>query len=223
MRNFILDLLSYALGTKIFYNFNLNVIKLSSVFIGNNNFYSMKTSGELFFLKNIFKEKPDLCIDVGANEGSYSKYILENSSFKIIAFEPFSKSFKRLNKLKKKYPKRIDLFNFRLGNANRNLSLHYDKGNSLWSNFNPEVNKIDYLKDNKFIERSKIEKLDKIYYNNKKLFKNKIKLLKIDTEGYEYEVLLGVSEFYQEKKPTYTQIENNYYNYSNYVFKLKNV
>ena len=88
--------------------------------------------------------------------------------------------------------------------------------------------------------------------------------MKIDTEGYEYDVLLGARNFIKKKKPKYIQIEynwhhlfknvtlykiskllnnydvykilpyssgllkiypkkpeNNYYNYSNYVFKLK--
>jgi len=264
MRNFVLSILSFFLGRKIFYNFNLNIIKLFSIFIGNNIFFSQKTSGEVFFLNKICKENPVACIDVGANVGNYSKYILKNSESKMIAFEPFVKSFKKLNELKKKYPERIHTFNLGLGNENKNLNLYYDKKNSLWANFNPEVNEIDYLKNNKLVQKCKISKLDKIYYKNKSLFKGKIKLLKIDTEGYEYEVLKGASNFINKKKPEYIQIEynwhhlfkninlykiskllvnyevykilphssgllkidpkrpeNNYYNYSNYVFKLK--
>ncbi len=266
MRNFIVYFLSFFLGKKILYNFNLNIIKLFLFFIGNNNSFSFRGSGEAHFLDTICNENPELCVDVGANIGNYSKYILKNSNSKIIAFEPSKRSFKKLNALKKKYDNRIFTFNVGLGNKKANLNLYYDKKNSLWANFNPEVNEIDYLKNNKFIERSKIEKLDKIYYENKKLFKNKIKLLKIDTEGYEYEVLLGSQNFIKKKKPTYIQIEynwhhlfknvnlykiskllknydaykilphfsgllkvdpkrpeNNFYNYSNYVFKLRNV
>lgn len=265
MRNFIIYILSFFLGRKIFYNLNLNIIKLFLVFIGNNNSFSFKASGEAFFLDTICNENPQLCIDVGANVGDYSKYILKNSESKIIAFEPSKRSFKKLDKLKKKYQNRFSSFDFGLGNKNKNLNLYYDNKNSLWANFNPEVNEIDYLKDNKLIEKSKVRKLDKIYKLNKALFKDKIKLLKIDTEGYEYEVLLGAINFIKKKKPEYIQIEynwhhlfkninlykisklltrydvykilphssgllmvdpkrpeNNYYNYSNYVFKLRN-
>ena len=266
MRNFTVYILSFLLGKKIFYNLNLNVIKLFLVFIGNNNSFSFKGSGEAFFLDTICKEDHLLCIDVGANIGNYSRYILENSNSKIIAFEPSKQSFKKLNTLKKNFKNRIYTFNFGLGNRKKKLNLYYDKKNSLWANFNPEVNEIDYLKNNKSIEKSKIEKLDTIFFLNKKIFKERIKLLKIDTEGFEYEVLLGSIKFIKKNKPKYIQIEynwhhlfknvnlykiskllkdyqaykilphssgllkidpkrpeNNYYNYSNYVFKIKNV
>ena len=94
----------------------------------------------------------------------------------------------------------MSTFNLSLGDKIRNLNLYYDKKNSLWANFNPEVNKIDYLKNNNLIEKSKVSKLDKIYSSNKKIFRDKVKLLKIDTEGYEYEVLLGALNFIKKKK-----------------------
>ena len=264
MRNYLLSFIIFFLGRKNFYNLNLNIIKLFSVFIGNNIFFSAKVSGEIYFLKEICKENPKLCIDVGANVGKYSKFILTNSKSRIIAFEPSKMCFKDLCGLKKKFPNKINIFNFGLGNYNKNLNLYYDKKNSLWSNYNPQVQNIYYLKDTNLIEKSKIKKLDKVYNDNKKKFNLEITLLKIDTEGYEYDVLLGARNFIKKKKPKYIQIEynwhhlfknislykiskflnnydvykilpyssgllkidpkkpeNNYYNYSNYVFKLK--
>jgi FkbM family methyltransferase len=264
MRNYILSFFIFFLGRKILYNLNLNIIKLFSVFIGNNIFFSAKVSGENYFLWEICKEKPNLCIDVGANNGKYSKFILMNSKSKIIAFEPSKMCFKELRRLKKKFPNKINIFNFGLGNHNKNLNLYYDEKNSLWSNYNPQVQNIYYLKNTNLIEKSKIKKLDKVYNENKKKFNLDITLLKIDTEGYEYDVLLGARNFIKKKKPKYIQIEynwhhlfknislykiskllnnydvykilpyssgllkidpkkpeNNYYNYSNYVFKLK--
>ena len=200
MRNLLVYILSFILGRKTLYNFNLNIIKLFFVFIGNNNFFSFKASGEELFLNKICNESPQLCIDVGANIGNYSKYILENSKSNIIAFEPSKKSYQKLDKLKTKYNSRLFTFNLGLGDKVRNLNLYYDRQNSLWANFNPEVNEIGYLRNNKLIEKCKISKLDKIYSSNKKIFKDKVKLLKIDTEGYEYEVLLGAINFIKKKK-----------------------
>ena len=264
MRNFIIYTLSFIMGRKIFYNFNLNIIKLFFIFIGNNIFFSFKASGEELFLKKICHENPKLCIDVGANIGNYSKYILENSKSNVIAFEPSQKSYQKLSKLKIEFNKRLYAVDLGLGDKIANLNLYYARKDSLGSNFNPEVNKIDYLKNNKLVQKSKVSKLDTIFKLNKKIFKNKVKLLKIDTEGYEYEVLLGALNFIKIKRPKYIQIEynwhhmfkninlykfskllknydvfkilphssgllkvdpmrpeNNYYNYSNYVFKLK--
>ena len=136
---------------------------------------------------------------------------MQNSKSNVIAFEPFKKSYQKLNKLKIKFNKRLFTFNLGLGDKIANLNLYYDSKNSLWSNFNPEVNKIDYLKNNKLIQKSKVSKLDIIYKINKKIFKNKVKLLKIDTEGYEYEVLLGALNFIKIKRPKYIQIEYNWH------------
>ena len=57
MRNFIVYILSFFLGRKILYNFNLNIIKLFLVFIGNNNSFSFRGSGEANFLDTICNEK----------------------------------------------------------------------------------------------------------------------------------------------------------------------
>jgi FkbM family methyltransferase len=152
MRNLLVYILSFILGRKTLYNFNLNIIKLFFVFIGNNNFFSFKASGEELFLNKICNESPQLCIDVGANIGNYSKYILENSKSNIIAFEPSKKSYQKLDKLKTKYNSRLFTFNLGLGDKIKDLNLYYDRQNSLWANFNPEVNKIDYLRNNKLIE-----------------------------------------------------------------------
>ena len=169
-------------------------------------FFSAKVSGENYFLREICREKPNLCIDVGANIGKYSKFILMNSKSKIIAFEPSKMCFKELCRLKKKFPNKINIFNFGLGNHNKNLNLYYDKKNSLWSNYNPQVQNIYYLKNTNLIEKSKIKKLDKVYNDNKKKFNLDVTLLKIDTEGYEYDVLLGARNFIKKKK---TKIYSN--------------
>ena len=59
------------------------------------------------FLDKVCKENPKICIDIGANKGEYSKYILENSQSDVIAFEPFPKSFKKLQFIKKNYISRF--------------------------------------------------------------------------------------------------------------------
>ena len=69
----------------------------------------------------------------------------------------------KLDKLKTKYNSRLFTFNLGLGDKIKNLNLYYDRKNSLWANFNPEVNEIDYLRNNKLIEKCKVSKLDKIY------------------------------------------------------------
>ena len=85
---------------------NTILLKLFLRFIGYNQYRNLASSiGEKNFLDKVCKENPKICIDIGANKGEYSKYILENSQSDVIAFEPFPKSFKKLQFIKKLYLK----------------------------------------------------------------------------------------------------------------------
>ena len=79
------------------------------------------------------------------------------------------------------------------------------------------VNK--YLKNNKKKIKLKIEKLDDVLKKNRKLFSKKINLIKIDTEGYELEVLQGSKNAIKKLKPDYIQIEYNWH----HLFKNVNL
>ena len=166
---FILNLLEFFFARKILYKTNLNFLKLFIRFLGYNNHKSINASGEVYFLKMVCSEKPRLCIDIGANVGNYSKYLLENSLTKIIAFEPMPQSFKELQNLKKEYKDRLSIFNIGVGDKQTNKTLYYDKNNLQWANFNNEVNSIDYLRNNNKKMKCKINTLDNLLKKKKKL------------------------------------------------------
>ena len=69
----------------------------------------------------------------------------------------------------------------------------------------------NYLENNNKKLRCSIETLDNFIQNNKKLLNKKIDLIKIDTEGYEYEVLKGAKKTIKKFKPKYIQIEYNWH------------
>ena len=214
----ILNILDFIFARTFFYSINIVFLKLFIRFIGYNNHSNLSKSGELFFLKRVCGQNPEICIDIGANRGSYSTFILENCNSKVLAFEPFPKTFKQLKKIRSNYYKRFFIFNIGLGEKKTFKYLNYNINNSQWANFNSEVNKIDYLKKNKNTVKCKINTLDNIVRINKKL-KNKIDLIKIDTEGYEYEVLKGAKKTIEKFKPKYIQIEYNWH----HLFKNVNL
>ena len=222
-------------------------------FIGYNNHKNIGSSGEKNFLNHVCKTKPTICLDIGANVGNYSQYILENSLSKVIAFEPIPKSFNKLKILKKNYKGRFFIYNIGIGNKNHLLygnkspkkTMFYDNNNLQWASFSPELKEIDYLKNSNKSIKCHISTLDTFLSKNKKLINKKIDLIKIDTEGYELEVLNGAKKAIKKYKPKYIQIEynwhhlfknvnlyyfskinpkrpeNNYFNYSNIVFIRK--
>ena len=208
---FTLNLLEFFFARKILYKINLNFLKLFIRFLGYNNHKNINASGEIYFLKMVCSEKPMLCIDIGANVGNYSKYLLENSLTKIIAFEPMPQSFKELKNLKKKYKERLNIFNIGVGDKQTSKTLYYDKNNLQWANFNNEVNSIDYLRNNNKKIKCKINTLDNLLKKKIKLKIKKIDLIKIDTEGFEFEVLKGAQKTIKKLKPKYIQLEYNWH------------
>ncbi len=185
-------------------------MKLVLRFIGYNHHGNFRESGEIHFLKKICKENTSLCIDIGANKGEYSKYILENSNHSVIAFEPINVSYKKLKKYEKIFSKRFSVFNLAISNESGQKKIYFDKNNLQWSSLDQKINKIDYLRNLKNFKKCKVTKLDIFWKKNKKKFKD-IKLIKIDTEGHEFEVLQGAKNVIKYYKPKYIQIEYNWH------------
>ena len=219
MKKIILDILDYLFARQFLLPINIIILKLVIRFIGYNNHTSLGSSGEKKFLDRVCRNKPQLCIDVGANIGEYSRYILENSNSRVIAFEPMPKSFNKLNLLKKLFVNRLYTYNIGIGDKEEIKKIHYDKNNLQWSNFNSELKKINYLKNTKKSLKCKISSLDNFLNINKKLSVKKIDLIKIDTEGYELEVLIGAKKTIEKFKPKYIQIEYNWH----HLFKNVNL
>ncbi len=219
MKRIILNILDFLFTRKILLPINMIMLKLAIRFIGYNNHKNLASSGEKNFLNKVCAKKPTLCIDVGANIGEYSQYILDNSNSKIIAFEPMPKSFKKLNSIKEKFVNRLYTYNIAIGDKEEIKKIYYDKNNLHWSNFNSELKKINYLKNTKKSIKCKISTLDNFIYKNKKILIKKIDLIKIDTEGYELEVLIGAEKTIKKFKPKYIQIEYNWH----HLFKNVNL
>ena len=112
--NIIANFLEFFFARRFLLPLNTILLKLI-IRLGYNNHKDFYSSGEIHFLNKICKENPKICLDIGANVGKYSNYLLENSSARIIAFEPLPKTFRELIKIKKHYPNRFYVYNIGLG------------------------------------------------------------------------------------------------------------
>ena len=156
------------------------------------------------FLKNKTLNKRIVAFDVGAHKGETLEIFLKSFNIeKIFCFEPNRKIYERLkNKIKMKIYKNIFLFNYGLGSKieTRSLKTFLDTSSSTFSQIDSKnyyylrKKKIFNLFSNKFfsedieVEVSTLSKF--IEENNIK----KINILKIDTEGFEYNILRGIAD-----------------------------
>jgi FkbM family methyltransferase len=179
---------------------------------GYNNCCDPKTTGESFFINLLAKTNPTLCIDIGANKGHYSETLLSTTNAKVIAFEPLPKAFKDLLKLKSVHPNRFKAVNVGVGLKEDTLELFYGTDDSVLASFSKEVKQVDYVgAHNVNVMKVPVISLDSYYHKNIKGHYDSLDLLKIDTEGFEYEVLMGAQQTILELQPKFIQIEHNWH------------
>ena len=202
----------FVFGRKSMQFFNDIVLSLSLNAKGFKNYGNLNLTGEKRFIKLISKEI-NFSIDIGANVGKYTKLLLAETSSEVIAFEPLPKAFEELKEIEKNFSSRLNVYNIGIGNKNSNLELNYSTEKSELASFIEDLDKLSFIdsKNNKKII-VEVMALDSFFKKYEQTYKEKeIDLLKIDTEGFELEVLNGASETLINKKPKFIQIEFNWH------------
>ena len=168
-----------------------------------------------FLKKN--KLKVNLFFDVGAHLGSYTNLILKNNiNCKSIMFEPQTDIFKKLKKLYKN-KKNATIFNYAISNKNGFKKLYVNQHDltSTFLKFNFDNRYLNYKA--KLFNSTVIEMTKKIEIVKTKTIKNfisekkikKIDLIKIDTEGHELEVLVGIGKKINKVKYFLVEFHND--------------
>lgn len=153
---------------------------------------------ELNLIKSLNFFSVKSIIDVGANEGQFVLRLLKNN-FKgnVISFEPITDAYKKLLINAEKNKKRISWHVAeKCGLGSKDLSQdifisHHSESSSLLKIL-PKHTDLKPLSKIISTEKTNIKKLDSFYDDVKKLDKNIF--LKIDTQGYELEVLKGAEK-----------------------------
>ena len=198
----------FIFGRKSLQFINDTILSLSLYAKGYKNYGSFKATGEENFIDMISGEIR-VCLDIGANIGNYSKLLINKTNAKIYAYEPLEKSFDELKKIKEKHKDRFFIEKLALGNEDgiKKISSANDKSEK--ASFEKNLDKLSFIdKDNLREFDVSIKKLDSLDFFD---IHNKVDFLKIDVEGYEYEVLLGGKKFIDFNSPKFIQIEINWH------------
>jgi FkbM family methyltransferase len=202
----------YIFGRPSAQKINNVILQLALRGRGYNNCCDPKSTGEAIFIDLLAKTNPKLCIDIGANKGHYSETLLSKTKANIVAFEPLPKAFDALLKLKALHPNRFEAVNVGVGQKEDTLELFYGTEDSELASFSKEVKQVDYVgAHNVNVMTVPVITLDSYYTKNLKGRFESLDLLKIDTEGFEYEVLMGAQQTILELKPKFIQIEYNWH------------
>ena len=198
----------FIFGRKSMQFFNNIILSLSLKARGYQNYGNFNITGEKLFIQ-LIKNEIKLSIDVGANIGKYTNLLLKETKSEIISFEPLPKAFEKLKIIKDNHINRLKIYNVALGEKNMSLNINYSDETS------EKASLVENLEDLSFVGNSNNKRMSipvrKLDEYQEKFHKKIIDLLKIDTEGYEYEVLLGAKEVLAKHKPKFIQIEFNWH------------
>jgi FkbM family methyltransferase len=161
---------------------NSTSITLNNVSSEHTGWFSFAEIETKYFISRVLS-KDSVCIDIGANVGMYSLLFLQLSpSSKVIAFEP-SSNFKYLQEnIPSKFSDRFEAFQVALGDKDGIVE------GEIWESYG--YNKIQgvfkFHKLDTFVEQKRLSKID---------------IIKIDTDGYELQILNGAKTAIENHHP----------------------
>lgn len=190
MYSTLLRLYASLFARQQFRKWNMLLFELGLHGLGILNHQNRNISGELAFLRQWLKDKDNpFVLDVGANVGGYSRDVVAiNPSATVFAFEPHPLTFERLVSNLETY-RNIRLFNCAVGDQPTRQML-YDRRSeagtmhaSIYREVIEDIHQaqstayeVNVITLDEFIKEQRLVRVD---------------LLKIDTEGYELNVLKG--------------------------------
>jgi len=138
----------------------------------------------------------DVVVDVGANIGYFSMLAAKKTgpSGKVFTIEPMQQANTWLKKnFKLNNFENYEILEVAIGDKPRMMKMYKKSNSSEMIILDPDVSKTDLI----ICGEIQVESIDNII-SKKKI--DKINLMKIDVEGFEYEVLLGCQKSFEEKR-----------------------
>jgi len=191
----------------MFIGLNRLLYRLGLSGMGVLNFWSQSAGGESHFLSETLRSKRQpIVLDIGANAGDYTRAVLAiNPNALVHAFEPSSVACKQLKSLERE--DNVTIVNSAVGSEQGQLTLYDYEGasGSLHASAHREV--IEELHGGQAHgEKVLVQRLDKYLEENSI---ERVDLLKIDTEGWEYDVLVGLGRYLEDGAVEVIQFEFN--------------
>ena len=154
--------------------------------------FDFSNDKEIEMIENLIDKDSSYTIDLGANIGIFTKVMAENSKH-VYALEPEPENFRQLTKNMKSFDN-VSLYDYAASNITGSDTLHRCVANPGQHRLYPSVHCPDgeiqvktIRVDDLIIQQERVEEVD---------------FIKMDVEGFEYFVILGMSELLRRDKPT---------------------
>ncbi len=175
---------------------------------GYNNSRNARISGEHFWLTVVL---PRLgvrhCLDVGAAQGQYSRLLLQSlPQCRVFACEPLPQNGPQLDALAREYPQRFYPCSWALGGQEGLASLHYESARPQLATFCEGLTAIDYLANDHTVVVP-VRRLDDWWLASPN--PEPLDFIKIDSEGWEADILDGGAQTISRLRPVAIQLEFN--------------
>lgn len=178
------------------------LITLSLHGLGYDNCAFPNNSGETWFIRHVLtKHDVRVCLDVGANIGNYTRTLLSNLDCTVYAFEPSSSSYTALTKHMHAFTPRVVCVQTAVANFDGQATLFSPNDCSEVASLDAKVLRKESLPQN-----TPVTTLDTFTASHQL---DRIDFIKIDTEGFEWEVLEGAATLVQTLQPKFIQFEFN--------------
>lgn len=188
--------------------FKVDLIRLAYSEAGLLNSFSLEASGEKHFitqeLSGLIQSDNPVFFDVGANKGTFSSLLEKHfPKAEIWAFEPNPYTYEVLKKKKAE-----NTYNIGFGEKQATLNLYFNTADkmSVQASSDPQILKEIAKQENLTSVPITVETIDAFCLKHKI---DRIHFLKIDTEGFELEVLQGAKSLIKNQKIDIIQFEFN--------------